>query len=458
MVGMALRIWMHEQNQRGTGYAAALKTALTQAGLEVVNRKSEGDSCGVVLFSQASPELLAAVQDLSRHGLDRLVAVSVGDEQVTGAIAWPLRRAGACDVVGGRDTNQTAQVMVSRATRWSAVDEMMGSASVAATLVGRSPAWVLALRQIVEAASFTDGSLLLLGESGTGKELVARMVHALDRRPGKKSLVVLDCTTVVPDLAGSEFFGHERGAFTGASSARDGSFALADGGTLFLDEVGELPLPLQAQLLRVVQEHTYKRVGSNDWQRANFRLIAATNRNLDDDVAGGGFRRDLFHRIASRVYRIPPLRSRSEDILPLAQHFLAQMRPGEPTVVLDPAVREYLINRPYPGNVRELRQVVCRMADRHVGDGPVTVGAIPPDEVPSATAEIAWRSLDLDQGIWKALEFGVGLHEIKEAASARAFALALEMEAGSTRAAAQRLAVTERAVQMYRADCRSSAA
>src|SRR5207244_9662564 len=126
----------------------------------------------------------------------------------------------------------------------------------------------------------------------TGKEMIARAIHALDRRAALKSLIVLDCTTVVPDLAGSEFFGHEKGAFTGANATRDWSFALAEGGTLFLDEVGELPPPLQAQLLRVVQERTYKRVGGNEWPRANFRLIAATNRTLDEDVERGACRRD----------------------------------------------------------------------------------------------------------------------------------------------------------------------
>jgi transcriptional regulator with GAF, ATPase, and Fis domain len=196
-------------------------------------------------------------------------------------------------------------------------------------------------------------------------------------------------------------------------------------------------------------------VGGNEWLRANFRLIAATNRNLDQDVAQGGFRRDLFHRIASRVYRIPPLRERAPDILLLARYFLGQLRRGVPPVVFEPAVRELLLARSYPGNVRELKQLVFRIADRWVGMGPVTVGAIPPDEVPASPAEVSWRSGELDQAVWRALQFGVGLHEIKEAAGARAFALALEMESGSTRAAALRLAVTERTVQTYRADCRA---
>src|SRR5678816_4688946 len=140
---------------------------------------------------------------------------------------------------------------------------------------------------------------LIAGESGTGKELVARLIHALDRREPKGPFVVLDCTTVSPELAGSEFFGHERGAFTTAVTAREGAFAMADGGTLFLDEVGELPLALQAELLRVIQERVYKRVGSNTWKQADFRLVCATNRDLAAEEAKGNFRLDLFHRIAS---------------------------------------------------------------------------------------------------------------------------------------------------------------
>jgi transcriptional regulator with GAF, ATPase, and Fis domain len=451
------KAWVLENGSGSADYTAGLETSLARAGVAVGPQTGEESVLCVIVAHDTGAELVDLVATLSRGGLDRVVVVLPTDTPAAGAIAWPLRRAGAVDVLADGDPTRIAEALRVRAARWSAVDQMIASPAVTESLVGSSPAWILTLRQIVEAAAFSEGSLLLLGESGTGKELIARVVHALDRRPALKSLVVLDCTTVVPELAGSEFFGHERGAFTGATSARDGSFALADGGTLFLDEVGELPAPLQAQLLRVIQEHTYKRVGGNDWSRANFRLIAATNRNLDEDVAAGGFRRDLFHRIASRVYRIPPLRERSEDILLLARHFLQQLRPGEGPVELDPAIREFLISRPYLGNVRELRQLVCRISDRWLGGGPVTVGAIPPDEVPMTASEVSWKSAELDPAIWRALQFGVGLHEIKEAAGGRAFTLALKMEAGSTRAAAHRLAVTERTVQTYRAETRAVA-
>ena len=181
------------------------------------------------------------------------------------------------------------------------------------------------MRELVEVGAFTNASVLIEGESGTGKELLAQLVHDLDLRRQKGDFVILDCAAITPELSGSEFFGHERGAFTGAVNARDGAFALANGGTLFLDEVGELPLTLQAQLLRVVQEHQFKRVGSNTWQRTEFRLVCATNRDLLAGVAEGRFRGDLYHRIAGWVCHVPPLRDRPEDILPLTTHFLSQL-------------------------------------------------------------------------------------------------------------------------------------
>ena len=153
--------------------------------------------------------------------------------------------------------------------------------------------------------------MLSLGETGTGKELAARLIHTLDRRPRKGDLVVLDCATVVPQLAGSEFFGHERGAFTDAVAGRDGCFALANGGTLFLDEIGELPLTLQAELLRAIQERTFKRVGSNVWRSSVFRLVCASNRELLAEVGQSAFRMDLYYRVASVTITLPPLRDRN---------------------------------------------------------------------------------------------------------------------------------------------------
>ena len=164
--------------------------------------------------------------------------------------------------------------------------------------------------------------------------------------PRQGPFITLDCTTVVPTLAGSEFFGHERGAFTGAVAARDGAFALADGGTLFLDEVGELPPALQAELLRVVQEGAYKRVGGNRWQRTRFRLVSATHRDLAQEAAADRFRHDFLYRIAPWRCPLPPLRERPDDVLVLARHFLERLDGTAPP--LDPAV-DAPLPPPVPG-------------------------------------------------------------------------------------------------------------
>jgi transcriptional regulator with GAF, ATPase, and Fis domain len=256
----------------------------------------------------------------------------------------------------------------------------------------------------VKVALFTDASILLTGETGTGKELVARLIHTLRQDQKKRDLVVLDCTTIVSELSGSEFFGHERGAFTGAIAPRDGAFGLADGGTLLLDEVGELPLTLQAQLLRVIQERTYKRVGGNEWRQTNFHLICATNRDLLEEVKQGAFRSDLYYRIATVTIKLPSLRERSEDILLLARHFIKQLRPNEEPYDIDEAVCEYLLKRYYPGNVRDLKQLVSRIIYRHVGSGPITVGDVPDEERPSMDfSQTDWRDLSFECAIRRAL-------------------------------------------------------
>ena len=333
------------------------------------------------------------------------------------------------------------------------IERLLHSPAVQDHLIGQSRAWVSVLREVVEVAHFTDSTILLTGETGTGKELLARLIHRLDRRPGKQSLIVLDCTTVVPELSGSEFFGHERGAFTHAVSSRDGAFALANDGTLFLDEVGELSPRLQAELLRVVQEHAYKRVGSNTWKQTNFRLICATNRDLREEEKRGMFRTDFYHRIASWTCHLPALAERQDDIIPLALHFLAQMSPDGTGPGLTLTVRDYLLSRRYPGNIRELRQVVTRIAHRHVGRGPITVGDIPQEERMQAARLMneEWCDQGFEDAIRRALAQQVRLREISATAAETAIRLALEEEEENIPRAARRLGVTDRALQLRRA-------
>jgi len=409
-------------------------------------------SCGpgVIFSSEVTLEICEQLRELSRNGQIQVLACCCA--AIPGDAAWRLMEAGASDVLVCTECSVVVHEITARLQRWEVVDRMVNSHAVQDVLVGESQALKAILRQVVEVAHFTDASVLILGESGTGKELVANLIHALATRRDKGDLVILDCSTIMPELSGSEFFGHERGAFTGAVSARDGAFALADHGTLFLDEVGELPLHLQTQLLRVIQEHTFKRVGGNAWQRTSFRLVCATNRDLWAQVQRGEFRADLYYRIASFVCHLPSLRERPEDILPLANHFLKESRPDQDPPALDAPVQEYLLRREYPGNVRDLKQVVARMLCRHAGQGAITVGCIPPDDRPIWT-EIweEWRDAGFERAVRVALARGVGLKTISRETEETAIRIAVDETGGNLQRAAQRLGVTDRALQIRRA-------
>jgi transcriptional regulator with GAF, ATPase, and Fis domain len=360
--------------------------------------------------------------------------------------------AGASAVLAWDALDDPAGSVAAQLARWSEIEERIASPSVSGQLVGQSRPWKETLRQVVELALHTDVPVLVTGETGTGKELVARMIHELDPRRAKRHLVLVDCTTVAPELAGSEFFGHERGAFTHAVASRDGAFALADGGTLFLDEVGELPLRLQAELLRVVQEGTFKRVGSNEWKSTSFRLICATNRDLVRERAGGAFRDDLYHRLACAVCRLPTLDERRADIPLLVDHFLRALFDDRPPRV-DPALQDWLMTRSYRGNLRELRQLVARLACGHVRPGPLSVGSIPPDQRPSERVEALRSDEHLELAVRTALAQGKSVEAIRNSVAQMAYRVALAEANGDTSSAAERLGVSIRAVQMYRKSC-----
>jgi DNA-binding NtrC family response regulator len=229
-------------------------------------------------------------------------------------------------------------------------------------IIGRSPVLARMLDQLALVAS-THSTVLILGETGTGKELVARAIH--DRSPRReRPLVKLNCAALPRELVESELFGHEKGAFTGATQQRRGRFELADGGTLFLDEVGELPLEAQAKLLRVLQEQEFERVGGTRSLRTDVRVIAGTNRDLEAQVSAGGFRSDLFYRLNVFPVTVPPLRDRREDIPPLVAHFLAKSarKLGKAFEGASPAFLERAMAYAWPGNVRELENAVERAA------------------------------------------------------------------------------------------------
>ena len=434
---------------------------LGHAGVMTVGETESHGSCpALIYFTDTPPELPVRTRVLSAGGAERVLAIA-GPGAIPGSsLAWELLDAGASDVICWDSCDDPIQAIITRLERWRDVDELIASEAVQGNLVGTGPRWIGLLRQIVEVARFSGASVLIMGESGTGKELVARLIHRLDRRPGKKKLIVLDCATVVPSLSGSEFFGHEKGAFTGAAGPRDGAFALADGGTLFLDEVGELPPNLQAELLRVIQEGMYKRVGGNTWRTTNFRLVSATNRDLIEDQEAGRFRLDLYYRIAAWQFRLPPLRERRDDIELLAQNFLSRSCANGSAPKFEPAVRAFLLAREYPGNVRDLRQLVERMSQRHVGNGPVTVGDIPYDDRPAGDAGSGpgwpigpdpWHVGAFGESVCEAVARGVSLKEITRLAAEMAVSAALADSNGNVAMAAKSLGVTARALQLRRA-------
>ncbi|MCK5359050.1 MAG: sigma-54-dependent Fis family transcriptional regulator [Gammaproteobacteria bacterium] len=225
-------------------------------------------------------------------------------------------------------------------------------------IVGNSPA-IREVFSTIRRAAPSDGTVLLTGESGTGKELVARAVHTLSDRANKE-FVPVDCSALVESLLESELFGHEKGAFTGATDKKIGLIESANTGTLFIDEISELPLPLQTKLLRFLETGTYRTVGGNTYKQVDVRIIAATNRNLRQMVEDKKFRNDLFFRLTAFPVEIPPLRERKDDLPALAEHFLSTIEGGTYHIPLSEEVIEELLKYDYPGNVRELRNIMER--------------------------------------------------------------------------------------------------
>jgi DNA-binding NtrC family response regulator len=299
-------------------------------------------------------------------------------------------------------------------------------------IVAASTAMIQVLELVERAAEF-KATVLLQGESGTGKEVLARALHAQSPRRDE-GFVAINCAAIPEALLESELFGHAKGAFTGADRSRRGLFAEADGGTLFLDEIGELPLPLQAKLLRVLQEEEVRAVGDTKPRRVDVRVIAATARELEAEVAAGRFREDLFYRLDVLRVKVPPLRERREDIPLLVDHFLGRSQEsiGKPVRGIDDDALERLVAYDWPGNVRELenvleRAVILARTDRvAISDLPANLTA-PPGERRGAGRDLSLR-------------------RARRALEARMIREALEATGGNRTHAARLLGISHRAL------------
>ncbi|HUO04076.1 MAG TPA: sigma-54 dependent transcriptional regulator [Candidatus Binataceae bacterium] len=255
--------------------------------------------------------------------------------------------------------------------------------AVERTLIGDHPT-IVKLRALVERVAATDVTVLVSGESGTGKEVVARSIHTLSGREAAPFIPV-NCAAIPNELIESELFGHERGAFTGAALARQGLFAAADGGTIFLDEIGELPIGLQAKLLRVLEDGQVRPVGADRQMRVNVRVIAASNTDLAKAVKKGGFREDLFYRLQVIPICIPPLRERRSDIPGLTEYFICRIRSRTPcrSLTISREAMVALWSYDWPGNVRELENMIERMSIMCEGD------VIETEQLPETIADAA---------------------------------------------------------------------
>lgn len=309
-------------------------------------------------------------------------------------------------------------------------------------MIGKSPK-MLAVYQLIEKVSPTPSSVLITGESGTGKELVARAIHTLSNRK-ESPFITVNCAALAENLLESELFGHEKGAFTDAISMRKGRFELADTGTLFLDEIGEMPVALQAKLLRVLQERSFERVGGNTLHDVDVRILAATNKDLKDEVEKGNFREDLYYRLNVIHIHLPPLRERVDDIPALVNHFLDKnsKRLDRDQLEISSEAMRLLVSLPWEGNIRELENTIERAAILCNKDR-IEAEDVQPDssELP-ATQE--WSTgLELSQFIPEGLSLSEVLNGIEE----KLVRQALEEVNNIQARAAEKLGITKSLLQ-----------
>jgi DNA-binding NtrC family response regulator len=353
----------------------SLQTMLTDEGYAVRAAESAEEALGLL----AQDSFLMVITDARLGGMSGYELLAKIHTQwpdlpslmitayATPKLAVEAIKAGAMDYLAKPFAPEELFLAVSRcAERYRLIREnaalraRAGEAIGLDQIVGDSPK-MREIRQLIQTVAVTDARVLVLGESGTGKELVAGAIHTLSRRHAR-NYVRINCAAIPETLLESELFGHEKGSFTGAIKQKSGRVEDADGGTIFLDEIADMGKPLQAKLLRFLEDGTFTRVGGTEELRVDVRLIAATNRDIVKAIAGGEFREDLFHRLNVVQFNLPPLRERGDDIVLLADHFLKIFRAGlsKPVNGFTAAARHKLQSHRWPGNVRELRNSVER--------------------------------------------------------------------------------------------------
>ena len=307
-------------------------------------------------------------------------------------------------------------------------------------IVGDSPK-MIDLRKFIETVAPTDSTVLILGESGTGKELVAGSIHHLSAR-AEKNYIRLNCAAIPENLLESELFGHEKGAFTGALRTKTGRVEEADGGTIFLDEIGDMSRPLQAKLLRFLEDGSFTRVGGNEEKRVHVRIIAATNRDIVQAIKENDFREDLYHRLNVMQFRPPPLRDRGRDVVTLAEHFLVQncQKLGRAPLKLSTAAEQKLLAHQWPGNVRELRNVMERAAIIEQTD------EVQPGSLPDFELETQLRSSS-DSSSEAEVDFQLGFAEAVASFERKMIQKALEQNQYNVNRSAEQLKMTRHSLR-----------